>query len=524
MTLIQSLNIARESLVNNQYALTVVSHNVANINTEGYSRQRAVFEEISNAFPGNGVAAVVYGLGGAKIQGIESYANSALNEAVRNANSETEYYNQLASMMGDIETIVDQLGDDGLLASFNEFYTACQNLSNSPTDSSTRQSYYIAAKNLCAEFNYLSTSLTDKKEAIAGNYQLTSTAQNGSLAMNVNMLNQKLEELTKLNAQITKMSSSVTGSMNTLIDKRDALLEEISSFIPIQTKEEDYGAMTVMLNGVGLVRGNTMVNELKVVSGGTYDEPVIIQAVSKINGEVSANNLNDAFGERGIIGAQLAMVTSRDGFMSINTLLDNLDNLANNFAATMNAIQTYANGDTKACYITTDAQGNTVLSSETPPALFEGVGAAGIKVSDAIKADYNKIAAARVDTSLANWEKNVGNSTNALQMAESRSNYVVDSSGNTPAGNVPVAPDVTVNDFLISVTTDFASQLADINSKKDVNDSILTSVLDQRNGAISVNLDEELADMIKFQRAYEASARVFSTTNEVMQTLITLGG
>lgn len=109
-------------------------------------------------------------------------------------------------------------------------------------------------------------------------------------------------------------------------------------------------------------------------------------------------------------------------------------------------------------------------------------------------------------------------------MAESRNNYVVDTSGNTPAGVVPLAPDATVNDFLISVSTDFASQLADINSKKDVNDSILNSVLDERNGAISVNLDEELADMIKYQRAYEASARVFSTTNEVLQTLITLGG
>ena len=524
MTLIQSLNIARESLVNNQYALTVVSHNVANINTEGYSRQRAVFEEISNAFPGNGVAAVVYGLGGAKIQGIESYANSALNEAVRNANSETEYYNQLSKMMGDIETIIDQLGDDGLLASFESFFTACQNLTNSPTDSSTRQSYYIAAKNLCNEFNYLSTSLAKEKEEIAGNWQYTSTATNGSLAMNVDILNQKLEELTALNGQITKMSSSVTGSTNTLIDKRDRLLEEISSFIPIQTKEEDYGAMTVMLNGIGLVRGNTMVNELKVVSGATYDEPVIIQAVSRVNGEISADNINDSFGENGIIGAQLAMVTTKDGFISINSIMDSLDNLANNFAATMNAIQTAVDGDTKACYITKALDGSTILSDQTPPPLFVGAGAANIKVSDEIAADYNKIAAARVDTSIANWEKNVGNSTNALQMAEIRNKYVVDSTGNTPAGFVPVAPDISINDFLISVSTNFAAQLNDVDSKKDVSTAILNSVLDERNGAISVNLDEELADMIKFQRAYEASARVFSATNEVMQTLITLGG
>lgn len=523
MTLIQSMNIARESLVNNQYALTVVSHNVANVNTEGYARQRAVFEEINNAYPGNGVAAVVYGMGGAKLQGIESYADSALSEAVRAANSEAEYFNQLASMMGDIETIVDQLGDDGLLASFTEFYTACQNLTNSPTDSSTRQSYYIAAKNLCEEFNFLSTSLTDKKEEIAGNYQLTSTAQHSAIAMNVDILNKKLEELAELNTQITKMSSSITGSTNTLVDKRDALLEEISSLIPIQTKEEPYGAVTVMLNGVGLIRSTKVINELQVVSGNSYDEPIIIQAVSKQNGEIAAPNLNAAFEEKGAIGAQIAMVTTREGHISINTLLDNLDNLANNFAATMNSIQTYSNGDVKACYLTLDANGNTVLSDATPPALFVGVGAAGIQVNEEIKLDYNKIAAARVDTSLADWNKNVGNSSNALLMSESRNEYVVDTTGGTAAGVVPLNPDAKVHDFLISVTTDFAAQLADINSKKDVHDAILTSVLDERSGSIAVNLDEELADMIRYQRAYEASARVFSTSNEALQTLMTLG-
>ena len=233
--------------------------------------------------------------------------------------------------------------------------------------------------------------------------------------------------------------------------------------------------------------------------------------------------MNDAFGEKGIIGAQIAMVTTKEGFISINTLMNNLDNLANNFAATMNSIQTYANGDTKACYITTDANGNTVLSDATPPALFTGIGAAGIQVNDEIKADYNKIAAARVDTSLDGWEKNVGNSSNALLMSESRNEYVVDTTGGTAAGVVPANPDAKVNDFLISVTTDFASQLADISSKKDVNDSILSAVIDERSGSISVNLDEELADMIRFQRAYEASARVFSTSNEALQTLMTLG-
>ena len=67
MTLIQAMGISRESLVNNQYALTVVSHNVANMNTEGYSRQKAIFNELRYLNSGSSVTSAIYSLGGAEI-------------------------------------------------------------------------------------------------------------------------------------------------------------------------------------------------------------------------------------------------------------------------------------------------------------------------------------------------------------------------------------------------------------------------------------------------------------------------
>lgn len=516
MTLIQAMGISRESLVNNQYALTVVSHNVANMNTEGYSRQKAVFNELRYLNSGSSVTSAIYSLGGAEIASIQSYADMALNTMVRDTNSEAAYYNELAKLMGDIEAYVDQLGDDGLIAKISEFYTAVNNLTNSPTDTSTRNSFVQAADNLADSFNLIYSQLEEYKVGMGGDYNTPSTAQDSAIGLSVNVINQKLEELAAVNNKISRLASSVDGATNSLIDTREKILEELSNYIPLNVKEEASGSVTVKLGDVTLVSGGTVDNSLQLVTG-DFNNPVIIQTVSSLTNTVSCDSLNDFIGEGGILGAQLDLVSNEEGFISINTMLDQLDNLATSFMSTINSVQQYANGDVKACYITVDpVSGNMVLSDETPPVLFTGTGAKDMKVNAEITANPNKIAAARVDTSKDDWELAVGNSSNALDMFQTRGAYNV-SSVRGPIG------DYTFEGYLTSITTNFAAQLADINSNGTICDSLYEAALTRRDSNVAVNLDEELSDLIKYQRAYEASARVFSTVDSLLETLTALG-
>lgn len=516
MTLIQAMGISRESLVNNQYALTIVSHNVANMNTEGYSRQKAVFSELKYLTSGSSVSSAVYSLGGAEISSIQSYADMMLNTSVRDTNSEAAYYDELARLMGDIESYVDQLGDDGLIAKISDFYTAVNNLTNSPADSSTRNTFVQAADNLADSFNLIYSQLEEYKNDMGGDYTKPSTTPNSAIGLTVNTINQKLEELAAVNNKIARLASSVDGASNALIDSREKILEELSSYIPLNVKQETSGAVTVKLGEVTLVSGGQVDNSLQVVTG-DYNNPIIVQTVSSLTNTVSCDSLNDFVGENGILGAQLDLVSNRDGFISINTMLDQLDNLATSFMNTVNAVQQYASGDVKACYITTDpVTGNMILSDEEPPALFTGTGAKDMKVNSEIVADPKKVATARVDTSKADWNLAVGNSSNVLEMFQTRGAYNVSSVGGAIG-------DYTFEGYLTSITTNFASQLADITSNGKICDDLYDAALTKRDSTVAVNLDEELSDMIKFQRSYEASARVFSTISSLLETLTALG-
>ncbi len=516
MTLIQAMGIARESLVNNQYALTIVSHNVANMNTEGYARQKAIFQELRYLTSGSSVSSTIYSLNGAEISNIQSYADMALNNTVRETNSDAAYYDELARLMGDIEAYVDQLGDDGLISKISNFYTAVNNLTNSPSDTSVRNSFVQAADNLADSFNLIYSQLEEYRNGVGGDYTKPSTTQNSSIGLSANVINQKLEELAAVNNKIARLATNVDGASNSLINAREVILEELSSYIPLNVKQEASGAVTVKVGDVTLVSGGQVDNKLQVITGDAKN-PIIVQTVSTLTDTVSCDSLDQYIGEGGILGAQLDLVSGDDGFISINTILDQLDNLATSFMTTINNVQQYANGDIKACYITTDpVTGNMILSDQAPPALFTGTGAADMKVNEEIWADPKKVAAARVDTSKPDWQLAVGDSSNALDMFQTRGEYTV-SSVRGPIG------DYTFEGYLTSITTNFAAQLADIKSNGEICDSLYEAASTRKDSTIAVNLDEELSDMIKFQRAYEASARIFSAVDSLLETLVTLG-
>lgn len=516
----QIMGISSQSMMNNQYALTVVSNNIANMDVNGYSKQRVIFNQNSLLVPGTSIIGAVRGLNGASIHGIESYANSTINTSVRNANSQSAYYNQLKTLLGDMSTVANELGDEGLAKAFSDFYTAAQNLSKNPTDSAAREQYVQMCKNITYKFNSIYTNLEEQKNDIAGDYTKPSTTETSKIAITVNEVNSRLERIANLNNQILQVGVEA-GAANSLIDERNILLDELSSLIPINVIEQSSGSVTVLLDNIRLVAGSKCEQQLVATTGPDYDTPIVVQVKHMESGKITGNNINDIFDGRGAIGAMLDMVTAKDGFISLNTLMDKLDILANDFANTINLLQTYSNGDERACYITKDAAGNTILAyNPQPPNIFENTGAKNIKVTDEIIKDPRLVTTARVNTNTTdnpNWWQNVGNGANMLIIAETRSKNIIDSLGTGGS------PDVTAEGFLTALSTKVGMQGSDITAKAKSFSNVTSVFATERQSLVSVNLDEELADMIKYQRAYEASAKVFSTANDILQVLINLG-
>lgn len=520
MSFLQTMSISRESMMNNQFALTVVSNNISNMNTSGYSKQRANFVSNNGMNPANNIAGIVYSMSGAKIGDIISYANSTINTSVRNDNSKAQYFGQLNNMLSNMNQITNDLGDEGLQKVMGEFFTAAQNLSKTPGDKSARLAYVQASKNVASRFNSVYTSLETQKSDIAGNGLVAAGSKIDTALQEVNM---NLKKVADLNAQILKTGTE-GGASNELIDERNRVLDEISSTIPITVSDRPGGTVSVMLDNIRLVNGAVQEQELTCSAVNNFDSPIKVQVKNIASGKISVDNLNDVLGERGGIGAMLTMVTSKPGFVSLNYLMGQMDVLANDFADAVNDIQQFvsADGNTRACYLVkNDVTGETTLAhTPPPPPMFVGTGAKGIRVSDEINANNQLVTTARVNVDPVtnpDWAKSVGDGSNMLLMAELRDKSVVDSSG------LGILADSKIEAFLSSLTLKVGVQGKDIQTKAETTASVVRTTLNERNSIVGVNMDEELADMIKFQRSYEASARLFTVANEALQTLINLG-
>ena len=164
MSLNQTMNISLGSMKNNQYALTVVSQNIANLNVEGYHRQRVNFQTNEYTTNCENVLSTIRGMNGASISSLSNYIDDAAFKNLLGSNSESEYYNTLADALGELEGIADDLGDNGLNALLNDFYTAAANLEQYPTDLSIRQQYAMAAQTVCEKFNEISAKCDSIQE------------------------------------------------------------------------------------------------------------------------------------------------------------------------------------------------------------------------------------------------------------------------------------------------------------------------------------------------------------------------
>lgn len=528
MSLSATLNLAQSSIMNTQFALNVVSNNISNMNTTGYSRQTAEFSSIQGYSTYNW-ASSGYNLKlghGAEITAINRNRNQFLDNSYRDQNSKMGYYTQIGSMTTDVSSVMNELSGNGLQASLTSFYNAANKLSAEPTNSAYRISFAQAAKDVADQFNKMSSILTDARTQVVGVLGDTTSFENSKTNLSVEQINEKLAQLADLNGKIAQTTTQ-TGASNDLMDKRDLLLDELSSAMPIIVTQNSNNTVNVNLGNTTLVKGGEQLIKLDAQQGVDWDKPAIIQ-LTDMDGNVKKADANDMF-TTGSLKALLDMgAASNDEGISYTSALNQLDKMANAFATELNRIQleTTTVVDSVQTPMSIDADGKLVQATEpifdipTPPDTFN---ASNIKVNQAILDNPNNIAAASVlvgtptaDLPLGYDPDTVGNNTNMANFIATQNSQIVPS-------DIPGGPSMSIEKYLEAMTTDIGTKAKNIDDRATSQQSVLKQVTNQRASAFGVNLDEELADLIKFQRSYEASARVFNVANQMLQIMTQLG-
>jgi flagellar hook-associated protein 1 FlgK len=269
-----------------------------------------------------------------------------------------------------------------------------------------------------------------------------------------------------------------------LLDQRDQLVRDLAEKVGVNYKAESDGTMSISLTtGESLVSGNKYGNFTLQDNGGKYD-------INLTQAGASSSSLIDLSNSKGEIGGTLQV---RD--VMVDSYLSKLDEMASNLATQVNTLQQNGFG-------MDNSTGNNFF---TPAASVSGYSAL---ISVAIT-DPNKIAAA--DADITSPTSGTGNNANALKIAGLASTPISSSEGT-----------ITISSFYNALLGNVGVGVQDAQHAKDLSDSVLAQLSNLRESHSGVSLNEEMTNLIKYQKAFEGSAKMISTASEMMDTVLNM--
>ena len=532
VSLLSSLNMTANTLSVNEQAISVVSHNVSNMNTEGYKKKKVnlATRNIGGAI-GNNVTAQIRANGGVMIANVMRYTDSYLNNYYRDQLSTQNKLDQQLDTLKDLATILDDLESEGLDSALSDFYEALNNLNEYPASSTARTNFIETAKTLTSVLNSKSIELDELTTKALGDGENQESLESSKIYVQYSALNDKLTELADINRAI-QVTQTGTLEANNLLDKRDTILNEIAQFVDISVDEKDNGTVNVSIGTTEVIKGSKVVGQLDIQTAKSYCEsqnpPIAYPddwdgenaVISIINpqeeNKVVVSNANSIITEGTLGGLLHSATVGENGETNAGTVRESLDTLAQTIADIFNDLNTR-----EGAYCIEPNDTGKLIDSADDNLLFvgadgtgTGITAGNIKLNDALLTEDGiwNISCAYFDDP-ANVDLNaVGNSQNVVAMLGTR-----DSKQDALNG-------MSLESFYTSLVGKVASAGSSIQTLYDTQTSVVDSVLTKIKNASGVDLNEELVDLVKYQTAYSAAAQVFNTCNNCLDVLMTLGG
>ena len=508
------LNIAVRGLMAQQMALNTVGHNISNANTAGYSRQSVgIVSSMPETFAGP------YGnlqIGtGVDTQSVTRARDEFMDQQYWKENTSLGYAQTQEDLMSQIEGVFTVSSDTGMQKVLDNFWSAWQTLGSNASDDSTR--------NLVLQRG---TELVNTIQQAASNLKDQVTSINTDLKLNVQTVNRIADDILALNQKITMAEVNSPGSANDLRDRRDLLVDELSEYVPVQVVEDRRGNYIIQSSNVTLVdagRTTKLTTDRRIDPDYGYETQAI-----------QANGQDVEFSG----GSLQGLVDMRDGGeFGIKGSLNNLSTMSEFLLKDFNAIH-------RAGYGEDNVSGRNFFG--------EAVNYYGKQETNPADPGYMSkndwLQALAVNTALLNQTTNPsglqmiaaktlstqGNASgdNAIKLSQALRMNVADllpeTEDTTDAAGTKYQPTLgataSLNSFYSSVIGTLGIQ-SDGASRVVANQKTLVAQIENwRQSTCGVNMDEEMSDMIRFQKGYNAAARLLTTMDEMYDKLINSTG
>jgi len=475
MSTFSGLSTALSSLTAQRQALDVTGQNIANANTVGYTRQRVDMQSI-NATTVASMFSTPMGSGeGVNVVDIARLGDQFLDARLRTQTSLSSYHNSTATTLDRLESVVNEPGGTGLSTGLQQFWAAWEDVANSPEAPATRTA-------LLGKAGAVVNQISDTYRSFESQWEQARTEADAM----VSQVNSAARAVADLNQQIRGVLVS-GGSANELMDKRSELITQLSSLVGATSRPQEDGTVSVLVAGNPLVSGDR-INEITVqgsyVMTGALAEPP--SATDTVRLSWASNGTALVLDGGALAGTMTSLQPSSLGG-PIALAVKAINDLATQVATAVNTVHT--TGTTLAAPPADTGVAFFSFTAGMPPAT-------GLKVAIT---DPTMVAAGN-GTSGA-WDGSIADQISQLHEGVG-------------------SPDQSWRSFIVDlgVTSEAAQRRAAVSEVTRATAENL-----QRSNA-SVDLDEEMTNILAYQRAYQGAARVLTAVDEMLDTLINRTG
>lgn len=567
--LFSSVNLALTSMLSQQYGISITEHNVANANTEGYRRQQVVLQTAPPVTI-NGAYTSGVGIGqlgsGVEVEKIDRITVNFYDARYRAEAQQSKNWNIQNSLLSQLESQLSETDSTGVLPKLDAFFISWQNLSVTPTDPALKNQLINDAQSLVSALNSRAIDMNAMR-----------TDQNVEIIQRVQEINQGAEQIAQLNAEIARVTA-VGAQPNDLMDQRDLLLDRLAEVGGATSNTQANGQVIVSINNHVLVAGTRSYalttsqddknNDLAKISWSdgeglipTSGELAGFLAVRDIlipQQQTGLNNLAQAVKDRvntlhqkgfsnGKIVTNATTTGTVSGFGAAATSGGQLE-----FATGSYFVETQNDPVNGWQYRVVDAGGN-------PPKFTDGTddtnswqniptsGSMTVDTGHGLTITFGSDATAylerdrtngaaqvtftqqqdfftgtdamsiRVNSNLVNNPTLVATALNPNSPGDGE---IARQLGNVRSEQLLSGGAATLSQYYNQQITQLALNVKKAAANEKDHQNISDALDSQRTSVSGVSLNEEAANMVKYQRAFEASARMMTTVDQMLDTII----
>jgi len=457
------LEIAKRALFTHQHSLYVTGHNIANANTEGYSRQRGIHAATYPQFSYSLNRPTFAGITGTgvEMQEIRRMRDQFIDRDFRNENQIFGEWETKRDILQKIEYIFNEPSDSGIRSVLDEFWNSFQELSKNPENPTVRAVVHQRGIALAETINHTYTQFKELQMQV-----------NEAIDVKVKEINSLSLQIADLNDQILK--TEATGdNANDLRDRRDLLVDQLSKIVKLYVDEDNNGMYTISVTGAALVTGK-------------YYNPIEFD-VTDITSVITFTDLGYNLVTDG--GELKGLLEMRDN--ALPYYMKGLEDIAQALMDEINPIHSTGFG-------LGDASVDPTLTGND--FFISGTGNNLIELNPALDV-LERIAAASSNNT-------PGDGSNALLIAQLKQKKIA-----TLANG-------TFDDYTKSLISALGVDTQEAIRMTDNQQLLLTQIENRRESVSGVSLDEEMSNMIKFQHGYNSAARMVTAIDEMLEVVV----